>query len=273
MAGEQISVSVQAAEPTPEETAAALAAAAETAPTNEAEARAQIEAEGKAAERPEGLPAEFESWEAMAKHYAGQGKEAEGEPEGDPEAEEDDGEEDLDDVNPEDQELGDVEEFSLETYDTEYAEKGELSDESYEALAAKGFNRATVDGYIAGQEALAELATTRITEAAGGAENMQAMFAWASTSLTPEEVGKFNDSFQHADVNAGVIAMEQLKAKYQAANGVEGELLGGKPNGNRTDQFTSWAEVTQAMSDPRYQSDHAYRSRIEAKMSRSNNIR
>ncbi|MER9596127.1 hypothetical protein [Mesorhizobium sp. M0244] len=278
------SVIVQAPESTAEEDAAALAFAASTAPTTEEEARAQIEAKKAAdeaaknapppVERPEGVPEKF--WdaakgvvnhEALLASYAELEKKV-GAPKVDDDA-------DLDDLDPalqETEEAEDAEPFSLATFDAEYAEAGALSEASYETLAAKGFDKATVDGYIAGQEALGQIATQRITEAAGGKDGMDRIFAWATTGVSPAEIDAFNEKFQHADVNAGVIAMEQLKAKYEAANGKDPVLLGGKPAGNPVDTFDSWAQVTAAMADPKYKSDPAYRAAISAKLGRSNKI-
>jgi len=276
MAGETQIVQVQAGETSVEEDAAAMALAASTAPTTEEEARAQIAAKAVADEaakapRPEGLPEKFKSWADMAASYAELEKKV-----GTPAAAEAEAEDaDLEGLDPalqETDEAPDPEPFSLTTFDAEYAEAGALSEASYETLAAKGFDKATVDGYIAGQEALGEIATQRITEAAGGKDGMDRIFAWAKTGLPVAEIDSFNDKFQHADVNAGVIAMEQLKTKYEAANGKDPVLLGGKPSGSPVDTFDSWAQVTEAMSDKRYKTDAAYRAKVSDKLGRSNNI-
>ncbi|WP_085025241.1 capsid assembly protein [Ensifer aridi] len=272
---DQHTVAIQSAEPTPEETAAALAAAAATAPTNEAEARAQIAAEQAASERPAGLPEKFKSWEDMAAAYAELEKKL-GAPTQETPVEEKTAEGEKTEEKPE----GETEKkdevptkVDLNALSEEYTKDGKLSDATYADLEAKGYDRATVDQYIAGQNALAELATQRITSAAGGKESMDRMFAWASTALTADEINTFNASFANADVNAAVIAMEQLKGKYEAANGRDPKLVGGKPPGTSVDVFASWAEVTEAMNDPRYAADHAYRARVEQKLARSNNIR
>ncbi|MER8406998.1 hypothetical protein NKH16_20080 [Mesorhizobium sp. M1307] len=286
MSGVIQSVIVQAPESTVEEDAAALALAAQTAPTTEEEARAQIAAKKAADEaaknappvavRPDNVPEKF--WDAakgVVNHEAILASYAELEKKvGAPKVEGDE-DADLDDLDPalqETEEAEDAEPFSLAVFDAEYAEAGALSEASYETLAAKGFDKATVDGYIAGQEALGQIATQRITEAAGGKDGMDRIFAWATTGVSPAEIDAFNEKFQHADVNAGVIAMEQLKAKYEAANGKDPVLLGGKPAGNPVDTFDSWAQVTAAMADPKYKSDPAYRAAISAKLGRSNKI-
>ena len=62
----------------------------------------------------------------------------------------------------------------------------------------------------------------------------------------------------------------RIKAAYINANGYEGETITGKPPSNVQDVFRSQAEVVQAMSDPRYDRDPAYRSDVFQKLERSN---
>ncbi|MER9628889.1 hypothetical protein [Mesorhizobium sp. M0296] len=270
-------IQVQAAQPTAEEAAAALAEAAKTAPTNEAEARAKLDAEKAAKEappapeRPSWLNEKFATPEDMAKAYEELEKKLGASKE---EAETD---EKKVEEKPEEKKAEDGPKKASEVVadlNKKFVENGnKLTDADYAAAEAIGHDRATVDAFIAGQQALAEMATQRITGAAGGKDNMDRMFAWASTSLQAAEIDTFNKSFEGSDVNAAVVAMEQLKAKYEAANGKDPTLIGGKPAGGAVDTFTSWAEVQTAMSDERYNRDHAYRTKVEQKLARSNNIR
>ncbi|MER9560987.1 hypothetical protein [Mesorhizobium sp. M0571] len=275
-------IQVQAVQPTAEEAAAALAEAAKTAPTNEAEARAKLDAEKAAKEappapeRPSWLNEKFATPEDMAKAYdelekkLGAPKE-EPKPEAEKTAEEK-AKEEADKKAAEEAPKGAAE--TIAELNKRFEANGQkLTEAEYELAQKSGYDKVTVDNYIAGQQALAEMATQRITSAAGGKDSMDRMFAWASTSLQATEIDTFNKSFEGADVNAAVVAMEQLKAKYEAANGKEPTLIGGKPAGSAVDTFTSWAEVQTAMSDERYTKDHAYRLKVEQKLSRSNNIR
>jgi hypothetical protein len=61
-----------------------------------------------------------------------------------------------------------------------------------------------------------------------------------------------------------------LQAEYERQNGYEGEMLTGKAAQPQSDVFRSQAEVVQAMSDPRYDSDPAYRNDVFQKLGRSN---
>jgi len=273
----QIETSVVAHEaPTPEAVSEGLAAAAAVAPTTTEEALAAVRNEGtpKVAERPADVPEKF--WNAekgevnmadLLKSYSElEGKKAEPEvkPEGTSE-EKPKEEQKVDEEAP--KKPAEVVSALTEAY----TKNGQFSDDDYKMAEAAGFDRATVDAYIAGQTALAEAATRQITEAAGGKDQMDAMFAWASTALTEAQITEYNKSFESGDTNAAVTAMGKLKADYEAVYGRDAaKLLSGKPDGGSTDVFTSWAEVTKAMESPEYSRDPAYRKKIEAKLARSN---
>lgn len=276
---EVISQVVQSAqEPDAEAAAQALAEAAANAPTTQEEAQAQIDAEKAAVEgkaRPDNVPEKF--WDAekgavnhealLASYAELEAKFSKGETEKKPEGEAEQKPEGETEKKPE----GEPKKASevVASLNERFAENGALSDEDYALAESIGHDRATVDAFIAGQKALAEEATRRITDAAGGKDTMDRMFAWASTTLKAEEIETFNKSFEGSDVNAAVIAMEQLKSKYEAANGREAKLVNGKPAGAAVDTFESWAQVSAAMSDPRYSNDPAYRAQVEAKVARS----
>jgi hypothetical protein len=66
------------------------------------------------------------------------------------------------------------------------------------------------------------------------------------------------------------LAVEGLKAKYEAANGVRPALVKGGGNSVGGDAFRSAAEQVAAMRDPRYGKDPAYTRDVEAKSMRSN---
>ena len=58
------------------------------------------------------------------------------------------------------------------------------------------------------------------------------------------------------------LAVNGLVALYQNENGVEPELITGRGATETRDVFRSQAEVIQAMNDPRYDRDPAYRQDV-----------
>ena len=66
------------------------------------------------------------------------------------------------------------------------------------------------------------------------------------------------------------MALAGLQARYTASANRVPKLIGGKaPRGPR-EKFESTAQVVQAMNDPLYQSDPAYRKKVSDKLARSN---
>ncbi|MCP3460716.1 hypothetical protein [Bradyrhizobium sp. CCGUVB23] len=68
-------------------------------------------------------------------------------------------------------------------FNTEYAQKGTLSAKSYADLARAGIDRAIVDGYIAGQQAIAQDMKSAVFDAAGGADAYTDLTGWAAVIL------------------------------------------------------------------------------------------
>ena len=160
--------------------------------------------------------------------------------------------------------------LDLAAVEAEFQKDGKLSDATYEALAKAGFDKARVDTYIAGQQAIAAQLQSSIENHVGGADKLNSMLEWAGKGgLTQAEIDAFNTQVDKADEAGIKLAMDGLRAKYEAANGREPALLNGSVNAASGDVFRSTAEVTAAMKDARYAKDPAYRAEVEAKLARS----
>lgn len=258
---------VKAPEPGTPEYEAAMVAKAEA--TMEPKAEEKPEGEPKVdPERPEWLPAKFKSVEEMAKAYTELEQKQGGKA---PEPKVDDKEAKVD-LTPEEEAAAKVVATAGLDYaalSEEYADKGELSPESYAALAEKaGLDKATVDAYIAGQQALAREAENRAFDIAGGPEEYTKMSQWAAANLTPAEIQAFNKAVE-GTAEETALAVAGLKAKYVKANGSEPALLSGGAKPDSTG-YQSRAEMTAAMRDPRYAKDPAYRKAVEQKIAVSN---
>lgn len=152
-----------------------------------------------------------------------------------------------------------------------YQEKGELEDSDYEALEKAGIPRETVDSYIAGQEALATQMTQQVHEEVGGEENFNAMIDWASSNMSESEIEEYNSAVDSGDKGRLQSAVRSLAFRYQKANGSDPNLVDGDRGGKVTgDAFQSLAQLTEAMSDPRYEKDPAFRKDVERRLSKSN---
>ena len=151
---------------------------------------------------------------------------------------------------------------------SEFAETGSLTDDSFAALEKAGYPRGLVEVHLAGLKAIAAETTRAAYEVAGGAESYNAMTAWASQNADADTREAFDKAVTVGTPAERKQAIVAMKASYAAAAGLGPQLHmggeGGAPAG--VVPFQSQAEVSQAMRDPRYKSDPAYRVALEARL-------
>ena len=103
----------------------------------------------------------------------------------------------------------------------------------------------------------------------GGSEQYGQIIDWAKDNLSEQEISMYDHVMESNDPIAMFFAIRALGNSYENAVGVDGELLTGTASSTPQDVFRSQAEVVQAMSDPRYDSDPAYRRDVFEKLERS----
>lgn len=108
-----------------------------------------------------------------------------------------------------------------------------------------------------------------LQDMAGGEQQYEQMLGWASENLSEAEIDMYDDVMDSGDPAACFFAVQALMARYGDSTGVDGELLTGKSPTSVAQGFRSQAELVQAMSDPRYESDPAYRSDVINKLENS----
>lgn len=245
----------------------------------------QLEA-ANTGERPEWLPSKFESPEAMAQAYASLERKLGSNPSDEQTQDEtpteatEEVEAQADDVQEMEQQAEQqtsevanaLDEAGLDfnVFQEEYAENGELSDDAYEALEDAGFSRSLVDSWIAGQEALANSVQNSVYSIAGGEQGYTDMVNWAAENLSAQEITAFNANVDSGDPALTQFAVQGLYARYRSEGTSEPTLIQGQASNNQGGAFNSVAELTAAMSDPRYHKDPAYRQSVSEKLSRSN---
>ena len=116
---------------------------------------------------------------------------------------------------------------------------------------------------------LTDAEMNQVYNSAGGEKEYQTMVTWAADNLAEKKLDAFNSIINNGDATAIQIAVAGLKSEYQNAEGYEGRMLTGKA-ARTTDSFRSQAEVVQAMNDPKYDRDPAYRQDVYDKLERSN---
>tara|TARA_E500000305_G_C4008715_1_gene231465 strand:+ start:909 stop:1556 length:648 start_codon:yes stop_codon:yes gene_type:complete len=103
----------------------------------------------------------------------------------------------------------------------------------------------------------------------GGSEEYGQIIDWAKDNLSEQEITMYDHVMESNDPIAMFFAIRALGNSYENAVGVDGELLTGNESSTPQDVFRSQAEVVQAMADPRYDNDPAYRQDVFDKLERS----
>lgn len=159
--------------------------------------------------------------------------------------------------------------LQMDSLSTEVDTTGTLSDASFEALAKVGIPRDLAEDYVLGRVARIEAGTTQVTDSVGGADNYAAMLEWARNNLPADERTVY-DSQVTAGVAQAKLAAQGLYSRFVASTGrPPTRTLQGGAGGGADGAFRSWAQVTAAMSDPRYSKDEAYRQDVLAKLANS----
>ena len=207
-------------------------------------------------DRPDWLPEKFQSPEDMAKAYNElQSKLGEGNKEKESSKKESKAEPDQT-----------VMQEIIDSATNEFIESGELTDKSFKALEDQGLPREIVEAYVAGQRALMENQVNQVKATVGGEENYNAMAEWAAENLDQSELDAFNEVVESGSINQAQMAVRGLYSQFASAGGKAPNLIQGNTSGSAVKPFNSAAQVTEAMRDPRYKNDPAYRKTVEDRL-------
>ena len=208
--------------------------------------------ETKTADRPAGLPDKFKTVEEMAKSYGELEKKlgapaAPALPAG----------------------------IDVNAIASEYAANGgKLTDATQKSLADKGVTKATLDTFIAGQQAIHREQTATLAEVVGGPDKLTNVLSWAKTGLSAAEIKAYDSMIDSNNIEGAKLLLGSIAQKYVAANGNDPKLITGVtvPSQSGAKPFESSAQVVAAMKDKRYETDSAYRKSVSDRLAVTNNI-
>jgi hypothetical protein len=119
-------------------------------------------------------------------------------------------------------------------------------------------------------EQLSEEQASQLFEMVGGEKAYKSMIDWAGQNFSKEEVQMYDSVMAKGDPNSIFFAVQALNSRYTDAVGNDGQLLTGKRSAAQQDaQFRSQQELVQAMNDPRYERDPAFRDDVMRKLQNS----
>ena len=153
-----------------------------------------------------------------------------------------------------------------------FLETGNINDDDYTKLQEGGFSKQVIDTYLDGirsQGNVAEIAKGEISDIqqiAGGEQGYEQMRSWANENLSKDEIVAFDNLTATGSAPAIKLAVQGLYSQYSNAMGIEPDLVSGRPSSNGLAPYRSAAEVTAAMSDPRYGKDMTYTGTVQEKL-------
>jgi hypothetical protein len=160
----------------------------------------------------------------------------------------------------------------MQKFYAEYSEKGELSENSYEELSKMGLDKTLVDNYIQGQQSIANSEVQQVHNIVGGEENYAKVIEFAKNNLSEAEQNAFNETLETGSIEQVKFAVQAISSRAGVSANQPQQMINGDSIETSVDAFESIAQVTQAMNDPRYANDPAFRKKVEEKIARSSAI-
>ncbi len=158
----------------------------------------------------------------------------------------------------------------------EYNEHGDITPESRKILSDMGIPDEMVNDYIEGQKARGGQYHESVVSVLGdnGSAEYDALIDWAEDgNMTEAEAKVFNDAVTSGDITRAQIAIRDLKNQFVRNEGSYANLqLGGGPGGGSSlpTPYASRAQMSDAINDPRYSRDPAYRAEVEKRIGVTN---
>ena len=156
-----------------------------------------------------------------------------------------------------------------------YANEGTLSEETIERFSEMS-SQDLVNAYLEIQSnnpqanpqgiEMSDAQVNSVMNSAGGEANYNRVVEWAASNLDNRSIDAFDSVVDSGNPAAINIAFAGLQSRYEDANGYEGRMLQGKAASSGGDLYRSQAELVAAMSDPRYDTDPAYRADVIEKL-------
>jgi hypothetical protein len=153
--------------------------------------------------------------------------------------------------------------------ETEYATNGSLTAESMATLDKAGYPKSVVDAYLSGLQATADRFHERVIGMAGNAEGYEKI-----TQEIKSQGDKYVKAFNQAIDSGNLVVIETMltnaKALIQKRTGTANpSVLGntsGAPQAVGVEPFATQKAMIDAINDPRYRSDVAYRNSVGARV-------
>lgn len=225
----------------------------------------------------------FKSAEDLEKAYKELEKklgQKEPEPAAETEVEEEEASEQEEEATTEEEpEISEEAQFLKEASEEYYSNNNQLKPETIKRLKelpseklVEAYLNSIKDAPAAPPQVLTDADAQSIINSVGGNEAYNQTLAWAADNLSPTEVAAYDNVVNSGNKDAIFFAVQALNQRYKDSVGFEGQQVSGKNVRNSIKGFRSQAELAQAISDPRYRNDPAYRMDVEDRLAASGDL-
>jgi hypothetical protein len=179
----------------------------------------------------------------------------------------------------EEPEISEEAQFLKEASEEYYSNNNQLKPETLKRLKelpseklVEAYLNSIKDAPAAPPQVLTDADAQSIINSVGGNEAYNQTLAWAADNLSPTEVAAYDNVVNSGNKDAIFFAVQALNQRYKDSVGFEGQQVSGKNVRNSIKGFRSQAELAQAISDPRYRNDPAYRMDVEDRLAASGDL-
>ncbi|MCI4436673.1 MAG: hypothetical protein JHC33_07700 [Ignisphaera sp.] len=149
---------------------------------------------------------------------------------------------------------------------------GVFTEQDYTELAAKGYTKEFIDTYISGAKAAEQVKIEAMISEVGTIEDYSAALLYASTAWNKDQIDTFNGALDGANDATTKMLITMLVKEYKGATAAPAApnapittTTSPRASGNVTG-YESKSDMTKDINDSRYQSDSAYREKVNQKM-------
>ena len=153
----------------------------------------------------------------------------------------------------------------------EYAQRGDLSEETRKDLEKRGITRDIQDKMIEAERISQEAYWNEIRSYGG--DNIDDMIQWAGDNWDTEDINAFNEAMNSRSKGQAKLAIEALKSAYERDNGSSGSPdFGGETPGSGIKPYSTMQQVAADMAKPEYKNDPDFRKKVEQRLAISEGI-
>lgn len=156
--------------------------------------------------------------------------------------------------------------FDFNELQNEYFSTGKISDETKAKLAEVGITEDVMNNFIEGMEAKAELERNEMAKCIGGREKFDEVLDWSRKNLSKEQLASIDTVRDKYIIE---IILKHLKGEMENKEGITPDYTKGEGGKPAVEVYRSQAEMFEAISNPKYQKDEAYRLDVQKKIAAS----